>query len=74
MIVIDTIPDLPNEEWRVIEGYGGKYPISNMGRTKSLKQSEARLLTPFVNNKGYERVCLCRKGKGRHFLVSRLVA
>ena len=73
-MIKDNIPDLPNEEWRVVAGYGGKYLISNMGRTKSLKQSEARLLTPFVNNKGYERVCLCRNGKGRHFLVSRLVA
>ena len=71
---IDTIPDLPDEEWRPIEGYGGKYLISNMGRCKSLKHATARLLTPFPNNKGYERVCLCRNGKGRHFLVSRLVA
>ena len=45
-----------------------------MGRVKSLKWTEARLLTPFANNYGYERVCLCRNGKGRHFLVSRLVA
>ena len=73
-IIIDTIPDLPDEEWRVIEGYGGKYLISNMGRCKSLKHANARLLTPFTNNKGYDRICLCRNGKGRHFLVSRLVA
>ena len=45
-----------------------------MGRVKSLKHANARLLTAFANNKGYLRVCLCRNGKGRHFLVSRLVA
>ena len=45
-----------------------------MGRVKSLKHYDARLLTAFANNKGYLRVCLCRNGKGRHFLVSRLVA
>ena len=71
---MDKIPDLPNEEWRQIEGYNGKYLVSNMGRIKSLKHANARLLTAFANNKGYYRVCLCHKGKGRHFLVSRLVA
>ena len=45
-----------------------------MGRVKSLKHTNAKLLTAFENNKGYNRVCLCRNGHGRHFLVSRLVA
>jgi len=48
--------------------------VSNMGRVKSLKKRNPRLLTAFENNKGYLRVCLCQDGKGRHFLVSRLVA
>ena len=71
---MDRIPDLPDEEWREIEGYGGKYLVSSLGRIKSLKHANARLLTPFMNNKGYDRVCLSRFGKARHFLVSRLVA
>ena len=45
-----------------------------MGRVKSLKHAKPKLLTAFQNNKGYLRVCLCQNGKGRHFLVSRLVA
>ena len=73
-IQMDRIPDLPNEEWRPIEGYGGKYLVSSLGRVKSLKHANARLLTPFMNNKGYDRVCLCRFGEAHHFLVSRLVA
>ena len=73
MKTIDTINNLPNEEWREIEGYE-KYLISNFGRIKSLKYKKERLLTAFPNNKGYLRVCLCRNGKGKHFLVSRLVA
>jgi hypothetical protein len=73
-IQMDRIPDLPGEEWRPIEGYGGKYLCSNMGRIKSLKHANARLLTPFMNNKGYDRVCLCQFGEAHHFLVSRLVA
>lgn len=71
---MDKIPNLQDEEWRPIEGYKGKYLVSNMGRVKSLKHYDARLLRAFANNKGYLRVCLCCDGQGRHFLVSRLVA
>ena len=60
--MIDTIPDIPNEKWKVISGYDGKYLISNYGRTKSLKYRKAKILTAFVNNKGYERVALCQDG------------
>lgn len=62
VFIIDTIRDLPNEEWREIKGYGGKYLCSNMGRIKSLKSPKARLLTAFVNNKGYLRVALSKDG------------
>ena len=62
LIMIDKIPDLPNEEWREIEGYSGKYLVSNQGRIKSLKYAKPRLLTAFVNNKGYARVALCKNG------------
>ena len=70
----DLITNLPNEEWREIDGYGGKYLVSNQGRIKSLKHSMAKLLTAFPNNKGYPRVALSKDGESRHFLVSRLVA
>ena len=68
------ITDYTNEEWREIEDYNGKYLVSNMGRVTSLKRRTPRLLTAFVNNKGYKRVALCQNGKARYFLVSRLVA
>ena len=71
---MDRIKDLPGEEWRPVDGYGGKYLVSNMGRIKSLKHSNARLLKIFTNNKGYDRVCLCRYGQPKYWLVSRLVA
>ena len=70
---MDRIPDLPNEEWKQVEGYD-KYLVSSLGRTKSLKHTQARILKTFVNNKGYERVCLCKHGEARYFLVHRLVA
>lgn len=62
------------EEWKEIEGYGGKYLISNLGRVKSLKNHKERILTAFVNNKGYPRVALCQDGQPKYYLVSRLVA
>ena len=71
---MDRIKDLPGEEWRAIAGYGGKYLCSSLGRIKSLKHTDARILKTFINNKGYERVCLCRFGQPRYWLVSRLVA
>ena len=62
-----------SEEWREIEGYD-KYLISNLGRVKSLKHDEGKILKAFPNNHGYLRVSLSKNGKSRHFLVSRLVA
>ena len=70
----DLIKNLPNEEWREINGYSGKYLVSNMGRIKSLKHRNAKLLTAFPNNKGYPRVALCKDGQPKYLLVSRLVA
>ena len=71
---MDRIKDLPDEEWKPIAGYNGKYLVSNMGRIQSLKHRKPKLLTAFVNNKGYARICLSKDGAGKHFLVSRLVA
>lgn len=59
---MDKIDNLPNELWEEIDGYNGKYLVSNMGRIKSLKNRDARLLKAFVNNKGYARIALCRDG------------
>ena len=71
---MNMIPDLPHEQWKPIEGYDGKYLVSNMARIKSLKHLKPRILAVFTNNKGYDRVALSKDGKSRHFLVSRLVA
>ena len=71
---MNTIDNLPDEEWREITGYGGQYLISNMGRVKSLKGTNERILKAFTNNHGYPRVALCHRGESKRFLVSRLVA
>ena len=71
---MDNIKDLPGEEWQEVQGYNGKYLVSNMGRIKSLQNKEARILRAFTNNKGYPRVALSQYGQSKHYLVSRLVA
>ena len=70
---MDKIKDLDGEIWRQIDGYWG-YEVSNMGRIKSFKRKDTIILQTFFNNKGYERVALCRNGQDKRFLVSRIVA
>lgn len=47
-----------SEIWKDIQGYNGKYQVSNLGNVRSLKwnnTNQTRLLTPFMNG-GYLRV------------------
>lgn len=66
------------EEWKDIEGFEGKYQVSNMGNVKSLnfnRTGKEKLLNPCMMNTGYFTVALRKEGKTRQcFLVHRLVA
>lgn len=61
------------EEWRDIKGYEGLYQVSNMGRVKSLKRKEGRILRPGIRGGGYMFVVLCASGNKKYLLVHRLV-
>lgn len=67
------------EIWKDIDGYEGRYQVSNTGKVRSLiKRSELQadwhLLKP-AHARGYESVGLCKnQGKKTTFLVHRLVA
>lgn len=68
----DTIEDLPGEKWLQIDEKGTYY-ISSLGRVKSYKGLKAKLLKPYYNQKGYQRVDICLET--RHtYLVHQLVA
>ena len=67
---IDTIEDLPGEEWKPIAGTKEKYFVSNKGRVKSLYRYEAKILKPFDNGNGYQQVEI----NGRKVYLHRLVA
>jgi len=65
---------MKKEIWLPIEGYKGIYEISDLGRVRSLKYGEKRILRPADNGQGYLMVCLCKDGKRKYFSVHRLVA
>lgn len=63
------------EIWKDIEGYGGAYAVSNMGRVYSYKSR--KYLTQGAtgwSNGGYRCVCLFKDGKQKQKYVHRLVA
>ena len=74
------------EVWKDVQGYEGKYQVSNFGRIKSLERKEfmarnncyrvrkEKVLKPDIDKQGYEKVCLYKNGKGKNIFVHRLVA
>lgn len=69
------LDNLPNEEWRDIQGYEGNYMVSNYGRVKSLprKTAHIRILKPRLDKGGYLYLGLTKDGKPKTYKVHRLV-
>lgn len=61
------------EIWKDIKDFEGLYQVSNFGRVRSFYKG-CRILSPGETRRGYLRVCLCKNGKRKSFLVHRLVA
>lgn len=65
------------EIWKDIEGFEGKYQVSNLGNVKSLNYGNRgyeQILIPKINNKGYKWVELPNGHNKRCLLIHRLVA
>lgn len=60
------------EQWKPIEGFEDLYAVSSLGRVKNLVRE--KFLKSANDKDGYLRVCLCRDGKRKMFLVHRLVS
>lgn len=71
-----------NEIWKDIDGYEGKYQVSNLGRVKSLQRwsgtkfyNREYILNNYVNKKnGYVYVYLTKNNKSKNIRLHRLVA
>jgi hypothetical protein len=74
------------EQWKTIEGYDGRYQISNYGRVKSVwhyhyvnldelkKIYKEKMVAINENGKGYQIVSLSKDGKRKNHYIHRLVA
>jgi hypothetical protein len=62
------------EIWKDIEGYNGVYKVSNYGNVKSLAGIKERILKPYYDKDGYERVVFSYKTKRKNYSIHRLVA
>ena len=66
-----------SEVWKPIEGWEGRYEVSNMGKVRSLNYhmtGKTKELSPITSGKGYLMIGLCRDCKMKWAKVHRLVA
>lgn len=80
------LANLPNEDWRDINGYEELYSVSNYGRVRAkrrfsysgnyntLHEYKERILKEGKSSTGYLYVTLCSGGQTKMYRVSRLVA
>jgi hypothetical protein len=61
------------EIWKDIEGYEGLYQVSNLGRVKSFKRKNIKIMKSSVDFNGYSHVNLYKNDTKRGFKVHRLV-
>ena len=64
---------MTQEVWKPIKGYESLYSVSNCGRVKSHKRSEAKILKNLIASTGYPTIFLSRSKVKTRF-VHRLVA
>ena len=65
------------EIWKDIQGYEGKYQVSNLGNVKSLNYHgtcKERILIPGKTTNGYLFVSLSKNSKVKNFKIHRLAA
>lgn len=62
------------ECWKWIEGYKGRYKISNKGRVCSFLLSRKIILKPVYDTTGYSGVSLSHSGHAKRIHIHRLVA
>lgn len=82
----DNQPTLFDSEiWKPVVGYEGLYEVSSQGRARSLdrvvattkgrgtKRVKGKVLAPFTDKDGYQRINLCKDSKKKQVAIHRLV-
>lgn len=62
------------EVWKDIDGYDGKYQVSNLGKVRSIGKNRIITLKPMTQKNGYLYVALWKDNKKKNKLIHRLVA
>lgn len=62
------------EDWESINEYYGIYEISSLGRVRSVRNCNYKILSGGIDSNGYKHVCLCKSGHQKMFRVHILVA
>lgn len=63
-----------NEIWKNVEGYEGRYLISNTGKLKSILKNKEKLINGNITYKGYLQYSLSWKLKNNRYKSHQLVA
>jgi hypothetical protein len=75
---VDDIPDLEGEIWKDVNGFEGRYKISNLGRLKSFVcrnyPYKPTLLNKLNSGNGYHNFTLTKDGKAFPKSVHRIIA
>lgn len=72
-----VVKTMHGEILKPVVGYEGIYEVSNVGRVFSIRtfagNPRRKLMSPYIDHKGYHRVGLSRGGKRNGYTVHRLV-
>ena len=65
---------MDKEIWKDIPNYNGLYQVSSLGRVKSFKLGNEKILKQNIDSRGYYMVHLYNNGKSKGSLIHQLVA
>lgn len=71
---------MDKEIWKDIEGYEGRYQVSNFGRVRSFANHNGsiiqipKILKENLSTEGYSRIRFYKNGVGKDYFIHRLVA
>lgn len=69
-----TEKELEQERWKPIFGYDGMYEVSDLGRVRSRKRCEWKVMSAKKSRSGYLVINLSKYGKQKTVKIHRLVA